>query len=139
MLLKRKTDRGFTLAEVLLAMVLLAMAAAGIALPFATAASVQRESGVRLTAARLASDKIEQLRAAAETLEEGIDLTEAAAGNIKKADGIFFKFRDRYYADFSRKVTVETAAVGDGAIKWVTVTVNWKGREVASLSTLLGQ
>lgn len=128
----RKTN-GFTLLEVLVAMMLLGIAAAGVGLPFATAAGVQREASVQLTAARLASDKLEQIRTAG--YDSAVDSTEAA-GLVKKADGALFT--DVFYADFGRTVTCQAATVGGVEMKWVTAAVSWDGREITRLSTLMG-
>jgi prepilin-type N-terminal cleavage/methylation domain-containing protein len=57
------TDCGFTLAEICIAMALLALAAAGVAEMFGVAMKSTQAARVETSAAVLASKKLEQLRA----------------------------------------------------------------------------
>ena len=60
--MKRSTkNNGFTLIEATIAMVLLAMAAAGVLLPFANAALVQSEGARQTLAANLATEMMEKV------------------------------------------------------------------------------
>ena len=54
--------KGFTLLESLVAMVILALAAGGILLPFTAAAQAQKEASGQILAAKLGSDLMEQIQ-----------------------------------------------------------------------------
>ncbi|MDD5135632.1 MAG: type II secretion system protein [Phycisphaerae bacterium] len=54
-------NSGFTLVEALMALVILSIAAAGLLLPFASSAEVQRQGCNETLAAKLASDLTEQI------------------------------------------------------------------------------
>ena len=62
-IMKRKHNKhfGFTMIEATIAMVILAIAAAGILLPFANAAAVQEEASRQTLAANLASELMEKV------------------------------------------------------------------------------
>jgi prepilin-type N-terminal cleavage/methylation domain-containing protein len=57
----RATSGGFTLAEAMIAMVILGIAAAGVLLPFTSGAQVQAEGVHRTLAAKLAGDLMEEI------------------------------------------------------------------------------
>ncbi len=136
---------GFTLAEAMIAMVILGMAAAGVLLPFSSGASVQAE-GMRSTlAAKLASDLIEQvINTPFSQIVAGYNYSESQ-GQVKDAQGNVFT--DPAYLNFSRTVTSEYVDVpvspgvtssGSGFIL-VTVQVNYSGRELATLTRLISE
>lgn len=132
---QRKNKRGFTLLESLMAMVILGMAAAGVLLPFVSAAGIQQEAAHRVIAAKLASDKLEEIcNVAYEDIPSraGTELQ----GQVKNALGI--NFSDPVYSRFGRSVTCQTAAVGGVDMLWITVAVTCDGIEIMNLKTLIG-
>ena len=98
--------QGFTLAEAMIAMVVLGIAAAGVLLPFSSGAVVRAE-GLRSTLGSiLASDLIEQIINTPfdEIIEDYDDYFEAQ-GQVKDAAG--FVFTDPAYANFSRNASCQ--------------------------------
>jgi prepilin-type N-terminal cleavage/methylation domain-containing protein len=135
---------GFTLAEAMMAMVLLGLAAAGVLLPFSSGAAVQAE-GLRVTlAAKLADDLLERIIATPfqeiTALGDGYTSTEPQ-GQI--ADALGVDFTDPMYANFSRDVTYRYAYLAGYTptpdFVLVTVRVRYQGREIATLSRLIGK
>lgn len=135
---------GFTLAEAMIAMVVLGMAAAGVLLPFSSGASVQAE-GVRSTlAATLASDLIEEIinDAPFGQVVVNYNYTESQ-GQLKDAEGNVFT--DSAYKNFSRKVTCEyvdvpvSTGVYSSDIQFIRVTVEviYSGRTMATVTRLI--
>jgi prepilin-type N-terminal cleavage/methylation domain-containing protein len=104
---KCKLVRGFTLVEALIALVILGIAAAGLILPFASSAAVQEQGCSQTIAAKLASDRIEQI------ISDDNDFSQIVAsynyteqkGQIEKANSGVFS--DLMYADFSRETVCE--------------------------------
>jgi len=86
---QRKASDGFTLAEAMMATVILGMAAAGILLPFTTGAKVQAEGIRRTLAAKLASDLMEQIISTPSAQVDGYTYIELQ-GQIKDATGAVF-------------------------------------------------
>jgi prepilin-type N-terminal cleavage/methylation domain-containing protein len=134
---------GFTLAEAMIAMVVLGMAAAGVLLPFSSGASVQAE-GIRSTlAAKLASDLIEKIiNTPSSQVDANYNYIEQE-GQVKDAEG--HVFTDPAYRNFSRTVTCEYVDVpispgvyssGIGYIL-VTVQVKYSGRPLATINRLI--
>jgi prepilin-type N-terminal cleavage/methylation domain-containing protein len=121
--------RGFTLAEAMMATVVLGIAAAGVLLPFTGGAKVRAE-GIRATlAANLASDLMEEI----------INTT-------------FYDIQDEYpeatvplYPNFSRGAICEKVNVPispgtystDVEFILVTVKVKYNGREIAVINRLI--
>lgn len=130
-----RNTTGFTLLESLMAMVILGLAAAGVLLPFVSAAEVQKEATRQVMAAKLASDKLEEIHDAAYEDIPDYAGTEIQ-GQVKNAFGI--NFSDPVYSRFGRSVTCQTATVAGADLIWVTVTVTWDGREMIQLSSLIG-
>lgn len=134
---------GFTLAEAMIAMVVLGMAAAGVLLPFSSGASVQAE-GLRSTlASKLASDLIEEI---INTPFSHIIATynySESQGQVKDAEGNIFT--DPVYTNFSRTVSCEYVDVpvspgvysSDTGFILVTVQVNYSGRTMAVIKRLI--
>ncbi|MHC5062266.1 MAG: type IV pilus modification PilV family protein, partial [Planctomycetota bacterium] len=60
MISNRYNRKGFTLAEAMIAMVLLAFAASAVSMPFVAGAAVRQEGARRTLAAKLANDRLEQ-------------------------------------------------------------------------------
>lgn len=133
----RYNRKGFTLVEALLAMVILSIVAASVILPFSAGASVQAEGWKRTLAAQLAADLIEQIKA---TDFDDIDSTwsgySESAGQIKDSSGT--AFTNTAYSNLSRDVTIAEATLGATTHYWVTVRVYDNGREMVTLSALIG-
>ena len=129
---------GFTMIEAAIAMVLLAMAAAGILLPFANAASVQEEAARQTLAANLASEMMEKV-----LLSEPNDIL-AIYDSYAEADGAMLDtsgspLTDSVYGGFSRSVTSQDATVKSVLLVVVTVSVAYQGNEMTRVTTLAGQ
>lgn len=134
-----RASKGFTLIEAMMAMVILAVAASGILVSFAAAASVQTEAQRRIIASRLAADKIEHLAsldfAVLESVYVGKTVTESA-GMLTDSTGSLIT--GAAYAGLSRTVSCKYAPVAGTNLIWVTVDVDYKGLPAAHLSTLIG-
>ena len=126
-------QRGFTLAEAMMATVVLGIAAAGVLLPFTSGAALRAEGMRRTLAAKLAGDLMEEIinkpfhdpdgssydynpgRDAGEpTFAEFDNLDDfhgysESQGQIRDATGTVFT--DPYYANFSRDVDCEYVTV----------------------------
>ena len=134
---KIRQHKGFTLAEALMAMVILSIAAIGIIQPFSAGAAVQLEGWHRSLTAKLSSDLLEQIVSTDydEIVTEWTDYTEAE-GAVK--DSLGNVFTDPSYANYSRDVTLQqTADLTDIEHQWVTVRVYRSGIEMAELSSLI--
>ena len=132
---------GFSLPEAMLALVLLAMAAAGVLLPFAGGASVQAEGMHESLGAGLANDLLEriirtpftQIMAAPPNGWNGYGETQ---GQIKDARGT--TFTDPIYANYSREVTCASDPAQPYFIL-VTVRVSYLGQPVAEVNRLISE
>lgn len=135
----RATRTGFTLAEAVLAMVILSVAAAGVLLPAVSGASVQAEGLHRTLAAVLANDAIERIVGTPfDEIVLNLDgyNTAEAEGQLRDASETIFT--DSMYANFSR----ETTCVWDGDQDYfvlVTVTVAYRGQELVSVNRLISR
>ena len=134
----RYNREGFTLAEALIAMVILAMAASGAILPFSSGAAVQAEGARRTLAAKLAADRLEEM------INSDFDMLlwdfngVESEGFITDGNGVLFA--DPAYAKFARASFCEFAKVGDVDLRWATVAIWYDGTtEMLRLSTLIGQ
>ncbi len=137
--------RGFTLAEAMIAMVVLSMAAAGVLLPYSSGASIQAE-GVRSTlAASLACGLIEEIVHTPFTQIVSRYNYSESQGQVKDINGNVFT--DPAYKNFSRNVSCRYVDVpvspgvyssGTGFIL-VTVQVNYSGRMIAKLNRLVSR
>jgi len=136
-----KKRKGFSLAEAMMATVVLGIAAAGVLLPFTTGAKVRSE-GTRLTlAAKVAGDLMEEVvNTPFGQIIANYNYSEAE-GQIKDASGVVFG--DSNYSRFSREVSSELIYVAqqDGTkapnfIK-VTVRVYYDGVETAIINRLI--
>lgn len=134
---KKQTQHGFTLLEMLMAMVILGIAAAGVLLPFVSAAQVQREAACQVLAAQLASNLMEQIlsRPFDEIRTQWDGYTEAE-GQVKNASGAVFS--DPIYSGFSRSVSVETVQINDAECLKITVRADYRGRPIVRLQSLIG-
>ncbi len=96
-------NEAFTLAEALIALVILMIAAAGLILPFASSTVVGQQGCSQTIAAKLASDRIERIIADPNYWSAGS--YNEPKGQVKDANGIIFI--DPMYADFSRETVCE--------------------------------
>jgi prepilin-type N-terminal cleavage/methylation domain-containing protein len=129
--------RGFSLPEAMLAMVILAMAAAGVLLPFASGASVQAEGIHRSLAAGLADDLLERIVGTPFTqIVDTWNGYAEAQGQIKDASGA--TFTDPIYANYSREVTCAWDPAQPFFIL-ATVRVSYLGQPVAVIRRLISQ
>ena len=136
--------RGFTLAEAMMAMVVLAIAAGGVLLPFSSAASVHVEAARRTLAVHLASDLMEEMSAAGydSIISTWFDYNENR-GQIKKALSND-EYSDEVYEHFSRQANCEIIKIGEEAKEtelgvMITVTVSFDGVQMAEISTLVSK
>ena len=163
----RIKHRGFTLAEAMMAVVVLSIAAAGVLLPFSSGAAVRAEGMRRTLSARLASDLIEQIVAkpfhdpdgSAYDYSPGPDIGETtfaefdnlddfhgyseSQGQVKDAGGAVFT--DSNYANFSRSVSCEYVYVPQESrttsptFILITVQIQYNGKQMASISRLISE
>jgi type II secretory pathway pseudopilin PulG len=128
------TRRGFTLAEAVLATVVLGVAAAGVLLPFASGARVRAEGMRRTLAATLAGDLMEQI--ANTPFDDILTSYDEPEGQIRDAAGNLFRDTDPSYANFSRSATCELWPGSDYLIL-VTVRVYYNGKELVAVNRLV--
>ena len=138
--MKRSTkNNGFTLIEATIAMVLLAIAAAGVLLPFASAASVQEEAGRQTLAANLASEMMEKvLQSEPNDILLNFGVYSETKGAMLDTKGVVLS--DSIYAGFSRSVeAVKVPLVPSVPLVKITVSVAYEGNEMTRVTTLAGQ
>ena len=141
--------RGYTLIEAMAAIMVLAVATGGILLPFSSAASCHVEGSRRTIAAKLAADLLEEITVSLENASDADyedtinawDSFSESEGNVTKAwrNGTY---SGEVYKYFSRQADCLEASLGSGRNvtvlgAWVTVTVRYEGREMATLKTLV--
>ena len=149
---RHKNRKGFTLAEALLAVVLLSMAAAGVLLPFTSGAVVRAEGTQRTLASKIASDLMEEI------ISENFDVIVSrynffeskgqikARGRIDQRAGLpLINLGDAIYSDFSRSVSSahvrmpQESGMGQATFILVTIRVYHKDIEKVVLRRLIGQ
>lgn len=142
--LNPKADRGFTLAEAMIAMVVLGIATAGVLLPF-TGGAASRAEGVRRTlAAKLAADLMEEivLTPFSEILGK-YDGYNEPQGQVKDAGGTVFS--DPIYANFARDVSCQYVYVPqesgtrEAIFIRAAVQVYYRGRQIAVIDRLISK
>jgi len=132
-----RTNKGFSLVEAMMAMVVLGIVAVGILLPFTSGAAVQAEGIHRTLAAKLAADLMEQIvNMPIENLHGDYTETEQK-GHIKDASGMMFTGSD--YINFSRTVTRTHRTISEAPFIQVTVRVYYNGGEMAYVSRLISE
>ncbi len=132
----RTKNKGFSLAEAMIATVVLGIAAAGMLLPFTSGAAVRAEGARRTLAAKLAGDLMEEvINTPFGEIVSNYNYTESQ-GQVKDVSGAVFT--DSNYANFSRGVSCEYAA-GQPFFIIVTVWVKYNGNEIISLSRLISE
>jgi prepilin-type N-terminal cleavage/methylation domain-containing protein len=137
--MKRSTkNNGFTLIEATIAMIILAIAAAGVLLPFANAASVQEEAARQTLAANLASEMMEKVL---QSEPNDILLNFGVYSETKGAmlDIFLNPLSDSIYGGFSRSVVSEAVTVNSVPLVKITVSVAYEGNEMTRVTTLAGQ
>jgi len=139
-----KNRKGFSLAEAIIATVVLGIAAAGVLLPFASGARVRAEGMRRTLGAKLAGDLMEEIvKTPFGQIVASYDGYAEAQGQIKDFAGAVFSGSN--YANFSRDVSCVYVYVpqesGAGEAKFVraTVRVYYAGGEIAIISRLISK
>jgi prepilin-type N-terminal cleavage/methylation domain-containing protein len=137
-----KHRKGFTLAEAMIATVVLGIAAAGVLLPFTSGAALRAEGKHRTLAAKLAGDLMEEIvNTQFEQIITSYDGYTEPQGQVKDAGGMVFA--DSNYAGFSRDVScayvIMPGESGDGDLKFIRVIVRvyYRGGEIATISRLV--
>ena len=142
--LAHKCEKGFSLAEAMMATVVLGFAAAGVLLPFTAGASVQVEGVNRTIAAGVADDMVEQIISLPfnQIISTYNGCTETS-GHMKKFSGA--EYTDSCYADFYRKVSCKSVYTAQQSIAvspifiLVTVDVYYKGGKIMQLNRLVSK
>ena len=137
-------QRGFTLAEAMMATVVLGIAAAGVLLPFTSGMAVRAEGMRRTLAARLASDLLEEIvNTPFDQIVTSFDGYWEPQGQLKDAAGVVFA--DLNYAKFSREAGCEYVYVpqeiGAGEPKFIrtTVQVYYNSKKIATINRLVSE
>jgi len=135
--------KGFSLAEAMMATVVLSIAAAGVLLPFTSGAAIRVEGARRTLAAKLASDLVEQIiRNPFERILDYNGYVEAQ-GAVEDVGGTVFA--DSNYAKLSRQATCDEvhmpqeSGLADPQFILITVKVYYSGREIATVSQLVSE
>jgi type II secretory pathway pseudopilin PulG len=132
-----KNREGFTLAEAVIATVVLGIAAAGVLLPFTSGVSVRAEGERRTLAAKLASDLMEEIiKTPFDEIKTTYEAYSEPQGQVKDANGVVFS--DPAYANFSRGASYNYNASQPYFII-VTVLVKYNGNEIVRLSRLISE
>lgn len=142
--IRRLKREGFTLAEVLLAAALLAIATAGTVLPFAGGASVQAEGIHRTVASGLADDLMQKIsNTSFSDIVSTYDGYSEAAGQVKNAAGVVIA--DSGYQLFSRTASCESvylsqqSRTSDACFVLATVQVNYNDKTMIVLKKLISR
>jgi prepilin-type N-terminal cleavage/methylation domain-containing protein len=139
-----KTRKGFSLAEAMIATVVLGIAAAGVLLPFTSGASVRAEGYRRTLASKLAGDLVEQIiQSPVEEIIANYNYSEPQ-GDVKDVLGVVFS--DLIYSKFSRDVSSGYFDVSAQEIVptetdfiLVSVRVYYEGGEMAVVNRLISR
>ena len=136
--------QGFTLAEAMMAVVVLGIASASVLLPFVSGSAVRAEGINRTLAARLASDLMEEIvNTPFDQIVSSYDGYSEPQGQVKDAAGVVFV--DPNYTRFSRDVSCQYVYVpqesGAEDPKYIRVTVQmyYDGREIATINRLVSE
>jgi Tfp pilus assembly protein PilV len=136
--------KGFSLAEAMMATVVLGIAAAGVLLPFTSGARVRAEGMHRTLAVKLAGDLMEEIITTPfGQVVTNYDGYAESQGQVKDVSGIVFT--DSNYANFSRDVSCEyvympqeTGTTEPEFIR-ATVRVYYKGGQIATVNRLIAK
>jgi type II secretory pathway pseudopilin PulG len=142
---KHKSLRaGFTLAEALLAVVLLGIAASSVLLPFTTGTVVRREGAQRTLAANMAAEQMEKVtRTPFSQIIPTWNNTTEIVGQLKDAQGN--TLTGSVYSPFSRTTTCKSvlasqqAGVLSPSLISIKVEVLYKGATLVSLNRLVSE
>lgn len=135
---------GFSLAEAMVATVVLGIAAAGVLLPFTSGARVRAEGVRRTLAVKLAGDLMEEIiNTPFGQIVVSYDGYAEGQGQVKDVSGTVFS--DSNYTNFSRDVSCEYVYVaqesGATEARFVraTVRVYYNGTEIAGINRLIAK
>jgi len=141
--------RGFTLAEGMIALVVLTVAAGGVLMPYSSGASLHVEGSRRTMASKLAADLVEEITASLEQVDDSDYKTALNfwdgftedEGEVTKVWG-YGSYSGEVYEYFSRSAVCKEAVIGSDRNLtslgvWVTVTVCYDSREMSTLKTLV--
>lgn len=138
-----KKHSGFTLAEAMIATVVLGIAAAGVLLPFTSGAAAQNDSVNRTLAAKLAGELMEMIVATPFALiVDSYDGYAESIGQVKGQDGQIIAGPS--YAGFSRDASCEYVCTpqesGIGGAKFIlaTIRVYHNGSQIVVVKRLIG-
>ena len=139
-----KNAKAFTLAEAMMATVVLGIAAAGVLLPFTSGAAMQAEGMRRTLGAKLASDLMQEIvNTPFDQIVTGYGAFSEAQGQVKDAGGVVFT--DSNYAMISRESICNyvyvTQESGTGVAKFIFITVRvyYSGKEIAIINRLVNE
>lgn len=133
-----KSRAGFTLAEAMIATVVLCIAAIGVLLPFTSGAAVRAEGLRRTLAAKLASDLMEEIiNTPFAQIAINFNGYAELQGEVRDVSGAVFA--DSNYANFSRNVSCEERIEGEARFVLVTVRVYYSGGEIAVINRLISE
>jgi Tfp pilus assembly protein PilV len=138
-----KTEAGFSMAEAMIATVVLGIAAAGVLLPFANGAAVREEGMRRTLSAELAAGLMERIISTPfEQIVGNFNGYTESQGSVKDAAGTVFTSPG--YAKFSIAascqyvyVPQESGSPLQSKFILATVSVCYDGRQMASVSRLI--
>ena len=137
---------GFTLAEAMMAIVVLGIAATSLLVPFSSGARLRAEGMHRTLGARLASHLMEQIvHTPFDQIMDDYDGYTESEGQVTNAAGEVIS--DLSYAKFSREVSCQYVCVPQQPDKeehqcnfiLITVTVRWDGKDIAMINRLVSQ
>ncbi len=139
-----KNAKAFTLAEAMMATVVLGIAAAGVLLPFTSGAAVRAEGMRRTLGAKLASDLMQEIvNTPFNQIVAGYGAFSEAQGQVKDAGGVVFT--DSNYTMISRDSMCDYVYVpqesGAGVAKFILVKVRvyYSGNEIAIINRLVSE
>ena len=142
---KCKNPNGFTLAEAMIATVILGIAAAGILLPFTSGQVVRAEGVHRTLGAKLAADLMEKIvNTPFNQIVAGYNYSEPK-GQVKDSAGVRFSDLDLNYANFSRDVSCGSVYVpqesGTGQSKFIlaAVRVYYNEKQIVIINRLISK
>ena len=138
----RTKHKGFSLAEAMMAIVVLGIAAAGVLLPFTSGAAVRAEGMRRTLGAKLAGDLMEEIIGTPfEEILADYDGYAEPQGQVKDVSGA--AFTDLNYANFSREVSCEYVRVpqesetGEPKFIRATVRIYYSGKQIVIINRLI--
>ncbi len=139
-----KNCKGFSLAEAMIATVVLGIAATGILLPFTSGMSVRAEGMRRTLAAKLAGDLMEEIiKTPFDEIISSYDGYAEPQGQVKDAADVVFT--DSNYANFSRDSScayfyvLQESETTESIFIRATVRVYYSGREIAIIDRLIAK